>query len=149
MLVTFAIQGYAAFSITFSSIHIILSYIFIFYFVRDSKRKLENKFIHSSSLPYIYASLLFLFISSFGPWSLGFLASRNMIGSVLYKDAIYFYLHFQYNGWFTFATMGLMLWMLESKKIDINKRLLRIAFWLMFIPAFSSYLLSVSYDTIT
>ncbi|MFI5144572.1 MAG: hypothetical protein ACHQJ4_03170, partial [Ignavibacteria bacterium] len=148
MLVTFAIQGYAAFSIAFSSLHIIFSYIFIFFFTRDSRKNLKNRFIHSSSLPYIYASLTFLFISSIGPWSLGILANQKMIGSVLYRDAIYFYLHFQYNGWFTFAVMGLILWLLEIKHIEINKRLFKIAFWLMFIPGFSSYLLSVSYETL-
>lgn len=148
MLVSFAVQGYAAFSIAFSSLHIILSYIFIIFFIRDSRLNLKNRFIHSSSLPYIYASLIFLFISSFGPWSLGILAGKKMIGTVLYKDAIYFYLHFQYNGWFTFAVLGLTLWLLEIKHVEINKRLLRIAFWLMFVPGFSSYLLSVSYDTI-
>jgi len=148
MLATFAIQGYAVFSIAFSSLHIIFSYIFIFFFTRDSRKNLKNRFIHSSSLPYIYASLTFLFISSIGPWSLGILANQKMIGSVLYRDAIYFYLHFQYNGWFTFAVLGLMLWLLEIKHIEINKRLFKIAFWLMFIPGFTSYLLSVSYDTI-
>ena len=148
MLVTFAIQGYAVFSIAFSSLHIIFSYFFIFFFTKDSRKDLKNRFIHSSSLPYIYASLIFLFISSFGPWSLGILANQKMIGSVLYRDAIYFYLHFQYNGWFTFAVLGLMLRLLEKKHIEINKRLFKIAFWLMFIPGFSSYLLSLSYDTI-
>ncbi len=148
MLFAFPVQGYAVVSISFSTLHILLSYVFIIFFIKDNKRNLANKFIHSSSLPFIYASLLFLFISSFGPWSLGFLASQKMIGSDIYRDAIYFYLHFQYNGWFTFAILGLITWLLEKAPIQFNKKIFRVSFWLLFISVFPAYLLSLSYDVL-
>lgn len=149
MLVTFAIQGYAAFSIAFSTLHILLSYRFILLFVKDSLKIKDNKIIHSSSILFIYTALIFLFLSSFGPWGLAVLASKKMLGTDLYKDAIYFYLHFQYNGWFTFAILGLFLYLLEKSGIPFNKKLTKIAFWILFCSTIPAYLLSISFEELT
>jgi len=90
----------------------------------------------------------FYFYLLFGPWSLAVLASKKMIGTDLYRDAIYFYLHFQYNGWFTFALLGLFLWLIEKSGLSFNKKLTKISFWILFCSTLPAYLLSVSFKEI-
>lgn len=55
--------------------------------------------------------------------------------------AIYFYLHFQYDGWFTFAVFALFYRMLEKEKIPYLRKPVFIFFLLMLascIPAYAS-----------
>ena len=59
-----------------------------------------------------------------------------------YLTAEYFYLHFQYNGWFFFGRMGLLNEVL--RRVDTDPRLLTQMFWLFWrrsIPAMFSPLL--------
>lgn len=94
MLFSFPFQGYAAISIAFSTIHIILSYIFIFYLIKDTKY--SNR---AERFAVIWNSI-FLILSSIGPYMLGILSAKGLKGSDYYNMSIYFYLHFLYNGWF-------------------------------------------------
>ena len=50
---------------------------------------------------------------------------------------IYFYLHFLYNGWFTFAVLGLLFWLLEKYKVSFNQNYSLLFFRLMFWPCLS------------
>ncbi|QTE23190.1 hypothetical protein [Polaribacter cellanae] len=127
MLVSFPITGYALFSIIFSTLFLICSYWFYFFFRKHNTCNKSNY-----SYKFINTSLLFMIISSIGPWSLGII--MNTLGSTShwYKNAIYFYLHFQYNGWFIFALLGIFFFMLEKKKIYIHKK---------FITPFYKYLI--------
>jgi hypothetical protein len=42
--------------------------------------------------------------------------------SIWYKLSIYFYLHFQYNGWFILALCGIFIYLLEQKSFTPEKR---------------------------
>ena len=57
-----------------------------------------------------------------------------------YLAAVYFFLHFQYNGWFFFAGMGLLVTRLE-KIISATKQL-KIVFWLFCFACLPAYFLS-------
>jgi hypothetical protein len=98
MLATFPVTGYAAASIAFSTLHILLSFVVIALFIRDDR-----------SSPAERETLLwavgFLLISAMGPFAVGVLMAKGMRESPLYDLAIYFYLHFQYNGWLTFILL--------------------------------------------
>ena len=59
-----------------------------------------------------------------------------------YKNAIYFYLHFQYNGWFIFCLLGLFFFFLEQKKINLKKELVSSFFKLMLISCILTTCLS-------
>ena len=48
-------------------------------------------------------------VSSIGPLALGPISAMGLKDSVWYNYAIYFYLHFQYNGWFFMAITGLLI----------------------------------------
>jgi hypothetical protein len=54
-------------------------------------------------------------VSSLGPWALGAIMSTLGPESIWYRLSIYFYLHFQYNGWMLLALLGLFLFVLEQR----------------------------------
>jgi hypothetical protein len=139
MLFTFAWQGYAAFSIAFSTMHILLSYAFIFFAVMD----LRSVKTETLSLKFIYGGLFFLFLSSLGPWGLVAVVMNGMAGTDLYKQVIYFYLHFQYNGWFIFSLIGLWLWYFERLGAKFNSKTSDSAFSLLFYSNVAGYTLSL------
>ena len=139
MLFTFAWQGYAAYSITFSTMHIFCSYAFIFFVLKDiSGIKHETL-----SLKFIHGALFFLFLSSLGPWGLVVVVIQGSAGTDLYKQVIYFYLHFQYNGWFIFALIGLWLKYYETKGAKFNERTASYAFNILFYINVAAYTLSL------
>jgi hypothetical protein len=118
MLLTFPFQGYALFSIIFSTLFLIASYTYTYYFWKNIAP------IHkeSNGLKCVKAALIYMVISSFGPWVLG--AVMNTLGaqSIWYRLSIYFYLHFQYNGWMLLALLGLFLFVLEQRGHIIPKK---------------------------
>ena len=118
MLLTFPFTGYALFSIIFSTLFLIVSYVYVYHFWKNIK----PKFNQSKALRCAKAALLYLVISSIGPWALG--AIINTLGpqSIWYRLAIYFYLHFQYNGWMLLALVALFLFVLEQKGIELPQK---------------------------
>jgi len=116
MLLTFPFIGYALYSIIFSTLFIICSYWFYFFFKKNHSfdtTKISYKFISTA--------LLFMLFSSIGPWALGIIMNTLGATSHWYKNAIYFYLHFQYNGWFIFCLIGIFFFILEKKKIEFSE----------------------------
>lgn len=140
MLFSFPIQGYGAVSITFSTMHILIYYWFAVKFLKDVK---QNVFISNTVQNFIKAAFLFMIISSFGPFSLGPIIAKTGQGSDLYFNAIYFYLHFQYNGWFTFSIFALLFHLFEIKQIHYNKQYAKLFFCFLFIACIPSYFLSI------
>ena len=123
MLVSFILQGYALFSIAFSTMHIVLSY----WFVSDVWRKLREPQL---SVTILKGSLLCLVVSSIGPWMLAILSANALTGSSWYDAAIYFYLHFQYNGWLALGLIAVFLRLLERKAVAYPDRLAKWQWWL-------------------
>tara|TARA_R110001606_G_scaffold399054_1_gene580186 strand:+ start:26081 stop:27301 length:1221 start_codon:yes stop_codon:yes gene_type:complete len=137
MLLSFPITGYALYSIIFSTLFLICTYWFYAFF-RKHTTCVKNTF----SYKFINTSLLFLVISSIGPWALGIIMNTLGNTSHLYKNAIYFYLHFQYNGWFIFCLLGLFIFLLEKHEISINKKAFSLFYKLMIVSCCSTLFLS-------
>jgi len=137
MLISFAISGYALFSITFSTLSIINSYIFGI-FIWKEMNKLNKKL---TSYWWYKAAILFNVISSLGSFTLSFLMASSSVNQNYYLLAVYAFLHFQYNGWFFFACMGLLIAQIE--KIGTVDKKLKIIFWLFSIACIPAYYLSV------
>ena len=135
MLFSFAIQGYGSVSITFSTASIIINYIFCAWYFKDL-----NKIVTHPSKPWLKAALLFSVLSSFGTFYLAYMMYSRSVDQNQYLGALYFFLHFQYNGWFTLASMGLLIGWLHHLLPDtrINKTVFQLFFWAC-VPA---YLLS-------
>lgn len=138
MLVCFIIQGYGSFSITFSTLSIFVSYIFAIYFWKDLNRLKER----TTSILWFKASLLFNVFSSLGAFSLAYMMANKMTDQNLYLASVYFFLHFQYNGWFLFAGMGLLTDKLETITQE-GKKLQHYVFLLFSFACVPSYFLSI------
>ena len=103
MMIAFPIQGYALFSIIFSTMHILLSYGFCRLVWKDCAKD------KSPSQRLLLVSILFMILSTFGVWCLGPAVSTLGKQSAFYQIAIQFFLHFQFNGWFILAILALFL----------------------------------------
>lgn len=138
MLISFPLQGYALFSITFSTLFLLASYRFFWFFSKNTIHGLKK--LHSFKCVHI--ALWYMVLSSLGPWALG--AIMNTLGaqSVWYRLAIYFYLHFQYNGWMIFALVGILLFILEQKNIFFAQQSFKIFFLLLNLGVLFSFFLS-------
>lgn len=136
MLIAFTIQGYAFFSILFSTLSIFVSFFFAVMYWKDLN-KLPIKKISSY---WFKAALLFNAISSIGAFALAIMMANKIVHQNWYLLSVYFFLHFQYNGWFFFACMGLMM---EKITAIYSKRLLlKQIFWLFAIACIPAYFLS-------
>ena len=137
MLISFFIEGYALFSISFSTLSIVVSWVFAVYFWKDLN-KLQNNLI---SHLWFKAALLFSVLSSIGTFGLAYMMISKSINQDWYLACIYFFLHFQYNGWFLFAGIGLVVSQIE-KSTTLNKNC-KSAFWFFCLACGPAYFLSI------
>ncbi len=136
MLLTFPFEGYALLSIIFSTLSIFVSYVFAVKFWKDLNR-LSGKNIADS---WFKAAVLFNALSSLGAFSLAFMLATKNIHPNSYLASVYFFLHFQYNGWFFFACLGLLTYRLTKYGIPHHK--LKIVFTLLALACVPAYFLS-------
>ncbi|GLU45206.1 hypothetical protein Musp01_28300 [Muricauda sp. NBRC 101325] len=87
------------------------SYVYTYHFWKNLDPKLKG----SNGLKCVKLALIYMVISSLGPWALGIIMNTLGTQSIGYRLAIYFYLHFQYNGWMILALIGLFIYALESR----------------------------------
>ncbi|MDF0706640.1 hypothetical protein [Flagellimonas okinawensis] len=118
MLLTFPFQGYGLFSIIFSTLFLIASYIYTYHFWKSIDPKLKE----SNGLKCVKVALAYMVISSLGPWALGIIMNTLGAQSIWYRLSIYFYLHFQYNGWMILALVGLFVYVLELSGQEFPKK---------------------------
>ncbi len=103
MLISFMLYGYHAVSIIFSTLFTFNTYAFSYFFIRDIRRADVSKPVYVLSV----SALVFLVISSIAPYYMGYLSAIASKDFILFKDAVYSYLHLQYNGFFTLAVLAL------------------------------------------
>jgi len=104
MLVSFSFQGYKPISIAFSTLFVLVTYRFTYLVFKG--KALKNA-VNETAYKLIRGALIFLCISSLGPFTLGPLAALGFKNTPYYQDAIYFYLHFQLNGFMFTGVLGL------------------------------------------
>jgi len=114
MLISFIIEGYGLVSIVLSTASIFVSYIFAYRFIKDLKL-LDDDLVAKS---WFKAALFFNVISSLGTFYLAYMMATKNVVKDWYLSSIYYYLHFQYNGWFFFACMGLAFGFLNLRKSE-------------------------------
>ncbi|TDE30392.1 hypothetical protein E0I61_05195 [Flavobacterium ranwuense] len=136
MLISFIIEGYGLFSITASTASIIISYIFGYSYIKDL-RKIDHDLL---SINWFKAAIVFNIISSFGTFYLAYMMASKNIVQDYYLSSIYYFLHFQYNGWFFFACMGLLFGFLNLKKTENS--FYETAFKLFALSCIPAYFLS-------
>jgi hypothetical protein len=136
MLFTFPFMGYQFPSITFSVLSIFFSYLFAIIAWQSM-----------GSLPRLLrwcfqSALIFYIISSLGAFNLAWLMASKTGSQPFYIGSVYFFLHFQYNGWFLFGILGLFIYQLEQAKLIVNRKYLHYSFWLLIVACFPAFLLS-------
>lgn len=136
MLLSFPFEGYGPISISFETLSLFANYIFVFQYWQDLN-KLKNKDVGHY---WFKAALVFNVISSLGTYSLAFMMSTHNMHQELYLASVYFFLHFQYNGWFFFACMGLLT--TSSLVKIISPSILKKIFWLFFLACIPAFFLS-------
>ncbi len=138
MLLSFPFQGYALFSILFSTLFLLASYWFSAFFLKYA----PQPFKRTKAYICVKYALWFMIGSSIGPWALG--AIMTVLGpeSIWYRLAIYFYLHFQYNGWMILALLGLFFYLLEQLGANVSDKIFSYFFQTTVLGIILSFFLS-------
>lgn len=116
MLLTFPFTGYAFLSIFFSTCYIIYSYLFTYAYIKDLKGSSLNPEIKR----WFRTGLWLWCISSLGAFALAAMMALKIQEQFLQIGSVYFFLHFQYNGWFIYAVIGLFLYAFAKKSSNSN-----------------------------
>ncbi|HEY8783301.1 MAG TPA: hypothetical protein VIM16_16870 [Mucilaginibacter sp.] len=119
MLISFSLQGYKPVSITFSTLFILVTYRFTYLVFKSGA--LKNA-VNEVAYKLIRGALIFLCLSSLGPFTLGPLAAIGLKNTPYYQDAIYYYLHFQMNGFMFLSVLGLLASTSVSPTLSKNNR---------------------------
>jgi len=158
MLFSFSLSGYSALSIILSTLSILISYFYAFIANKELDKVTQilkikfnsnQNFVQAENQQnnflvirnFFKAALLFLVLSSLGTFALAYMNAMKMVVQELYLSSVYYYLHFQYNGWFLFGLIGLIIYLLDYKitELKINP----LIFHLLFYACIPAYLLSL------
>lgn len=126
MAIFFPFLGYGALSIIFSSAYIGFTYFFAWIFIKDIVGQRINKSVRLLSI----SAIISLLASAIGPLGLAYILASKSGNSLLYRDSIYVFLHFQYNGFFTLAIFALFFDQLVRSGLQIKVQLKRFAIFL-------------------
>lgn len=137
MGLSFLYQGYGPISITFSTLMLLVSYLFAFYIFKDYKQ-VKNEL----SNPMIPLSILWFILSTIPLWGMGPVMVLLGRDHPLYFLTIQLFLHLQFNGWFTFATFGLLIFYFRSKNINYN--IPRYGLYILILSLFLTFSLNIS-----
>src|SRR5690606_38711009 len=137
MIPSFIYNGYFSVSIAASTAALLTSFAFFFFLLRDLRgtRDLIK--------PWFLAGLFFAVISSAGVFNLSYMMATENMNQTLYLASTYYYLHFQYNGFFIFCCIGFLMLSLKNIGAVITEKDNNLIFWLMFIGCVIGYGLSV------
>ena len=143
MLIAFPLQGYATWSIFFSALHVCLSYIFAFRFLKD----LRSQGPASPASRLARWSIIWMLVSTLGLWALGPIKALGLGTTIWYHLAIQFFLHFQFNGWFVFALLALLFKSREDKSEMVDPQKFKRFFTLLLISCPLTFALAVAWST--
>ncbi len=110
-----------------SVVLILITYAFAFIFMADLRKSSAGKTVKLLAI----SSLVCLVLSSAGIFYLAYLFASKSLDTFAYRDALYTYLHLQYNGFFTLAVFAILFNKLESKMTAAAKiKAYRFSLWL-------------------
>ncbi len=140
MFFTFIYQGYGAMSIAFSTLHVFVAYYFVWHFLRDIKNAPA-----SNSKTFAKWAMYLMLLSTLGLWALA--PVSMLLGRLhpLYFASIQFFLHFQFNGWFAYGVLALLLRHSENNGYAVQ--LPKYTFTLLQTSVVLTYALSITWST--
>lgn len=140
MAISFLYQGYGPISIGFSTVHLITVYAFAWYYLKDLKL--------TEAAPYSrFArwSIIWLLVSTLGLWAIAPISMLLGKTHPLYSMSVQFFLHFQFNGWFTYGILGLLIFYCSQQNKTI--KIPNTGFWILQLSLLLNYALSVTWST--
>ena len=137
LLFSFLSGGHSWLSSAFSFVAILVSFVFFYVFVKDSKS------IKDTSKSWFLGALFFSMFSSLGVFALSYMMLTKHVLQDIYLATSYFFLHFQYNGFFLFSCIGLLIYSLKEIGVKLEEKENRLIFWLMFVGCLIGYGLSI------
>lgn len=137
MIPSFIYNGYYWLSIAASTAALLTSFVFFFFLLMDLKGKQDL------AKPWFIGGLFFAVISSVGVFGLSYMMSSGNMTQNLYLSSTYYYLHFQYNGFFIFSCIGFLFHSLKEIGAEISEKDNKMIFWLMFVGCVIGFGLSV------
>src|SRR5699024_184908 len=139
MLVSFILQGYALYSISFSVLYLLSSYWLTHFILKNTPEALKSRF----SWKLIKAALFYLVFSSVGTWAVGPISATAGTDSLWFNDALYFFLHFLYSGFFFLALIAVLFYIMEQKGRTFSEQTLDRFYVALNKGVFLSFFLSV------
>lgn len=136
MLISFPLQGYGVYSIVISTLHTVVAVIFIVYFFR------ATRYTVFPEVQYMKAAFGFFILSAAGPFALGALMANGLGQTPAYHLAVYYYLHFQYNGVFLFGALALVYRLLRQKEVVVHEALAQRGKMFLILSCLLTYALS-------
>jgi len=137
MLATFIYGGYFWASIAASTAALLCSFVFAGVFYKDTAG------LRDASKIWFRSALFFAVISSFGVFNLAYMKMSGTVSQSMYLASEYYFLHFQYNGFFIFSCIGLLLFSMKEAGAVLTKKENNILFFLMFFGCLVGFGLSV------
>lgn len=140
MAISFAVQGYGAVSIAFSTAHLLIAYYFAYH-------TLGQISTHCSGLVKFFSkwAVIWMLVSTLGLWILAPVSALVGKSSPLYHASIQFFLHFQFNGWFTYGILALLVFFLERSGLKL--KLSKPVRWGLHASLVLTYALSITWST--
>lgn len=127
MAASFPFGGYYFLSIFFSSAYIFITYAFGWTFVKDLRQAALHPVVYWLST----GAAASLVLSSIGPFGLSYILITKSGNSLLYRDSIYAFLHFQYNGFFTLSVFAIFFSWWVKKGIPLSKAAMPFSLFLL------------------
>ena len=137
MIPMFLWKGYFVGSVIASAGVLLVSFIFFFLLRKDLKG------VRHIAKPWLLGGLFFAMFSSLGVFALSYMMTTGNVNQNIYLASTYFYLHFQYNGFFIFSCIAVLLHHLKTLGAVISEKENRTLFWLMGVGCLVGYGLSV------
>ena len=138
MAFTFPFYGYNAVSIFFSTLYIVVTVVFAPVFIKDVVKSNHHKTVRLLSI----SAVICLIVSFLGALGLVYILMSKSSNSILYRDSIYTFLHFQYNGFFTLSVFALVFSYVLKKDLRLQGMLFYFPFFSvfpLFPPCFFPY----------
>jgi hypothetical protein len=143
LIFTLPIKNHMILLNVISTLYILVTYVFSWVFIRDVYRAFRSKTLSRTTMLLAISAVLCLVLSSGGIFMLAYLFAMKCANIVLYRDALFSFLHLQYNGFFTLSVLVLLFHHLERYLTPAqNRQVYRFAVLLAFsvIPSmFLSY----------
>ena len=140
MLIFFTLHGYGFLSICFNTLHILSAYLFCYYAFQDFKQ-----LPRSTGKSFIQWALFWMILSTVGMWMLGPISTIFGKSSAYFYMTVQFFLHFQLNGWFTYAVLGVWIYRLQRNHPKFT--IPGMYFWILHLSLLFTYALSISWSS--